>query len=140
MKVRRVSVGLAVLFVWVLCLSGCSKKDDKPAETRDHVRRPTAAETTTPIEQFLDRRVRMRSVAAGDEIQGFFTAWEDILHHRSRWPLDIRFAVEVDGTFAGNHAWENATSREILDGLCQACNLTWTVEEPNTIRIARKTP
>ncbi len=140
MRACGVSIGLVVLFVSAICLSGCSKKDDKPAETKAPVTRRAAAETSTLIEQFLDRRVRMRSIAAGDPIKSFFARWEDILHHRSRLPLDIHFAVDVDGTFGGNHAWENTTGRQILDSLCQACNLTWTIEEPNTIRITAKTP
>ncbi len=160
MKSHWVWVRVAVLFVVLAVLSGCSKKKAPPAEesaaTESSVPAPkstapklnvpaTESPTFTPVaasadlEPFLERKVRMRSVTADQKIQAFFATWEDILKHRSRQPIDIHFDVEVDGPFGKDHAWTSATNRGILDELCQTYDLTWTATEPNTIRISKKT-
>jgi hypothetical protein len=161
MTPRSVLGKLVVLSVLFVALSGCSKKEEAPkpqeraaAKSSAPAPEPAAPQTSvqttelqTPeptamsatMEQFLERKVRMRPAAAGDEIQAFFTSWEEMLKRRSRQPLDIHFEVEVDGQFAKDHTWESATNRGILDEVCRECDLAWTIVEPNTIRITRKT-
>jgi hypothetical protein len=139
--------------VLVASLSGCSKKGNAPPvpeQTREA--QPTAPSPSTQVAQsvtteqpvslliaeFLARKVRMRSVAAGDSIAEFLSNWENILQRRSRQPLDLHFDVEVDGAFPKDHVWVSPTNRGILDELCRECDLVWTIASSNTIRISRK--
>lgn len=160
MRMRWALGSVAVLFVVLAALSGCSKKDEapkatEPAPTESSVPapkppapklnvQPMESPTFTPVvvsaalEPFLERKVRMRNVTADQEIRAFFASWEDILKHRSRQPVDIHFDVAVDGPFGKDHAWRSATNRSILDELCQEYDLTWTATEPNTIRVSKK--
>jgi hypothetical protein len=160
MKWQHVPGYLVVLSVLCVLLAGCSKKEDAPpvpeqirtepsmpapqpaasapgAPTTQTV--PTEQPVSSPIAQFLERKVRMRNVTAGDSIPGFFTAWENIFQRRSRQPLDLHFEVDVDGTFPTDHVWTSSSNRGILDELCQEYDLAWTIASPNTIRISRKT-
>jgi len=153
MKLRRV---LNCLVVWAVLLSllpGCSRKEDAPPapestraaqatvpSSNAPVTAPaTVAQSVSPlIAEFLERKVRMRTVGAGDPIAGFFTNWENILQRRSQQPLDLHFDVEVDGAFPKDHVWASPTNRGILDELCREYDLVWTIVSSNTIRISRK--
>jgi hypothetical protein len=160
MKWQHVTRCLVVLSVLYISLPGCSKEEDappapEPAPTTSSAPGPQPAPsapgapaaqtiaTEQPISpliaQFFERKVRMRKVTAGDSIPGFFTAWENILQRRSRQPLDLHFEVEVEGTFSKDHVWASSSNGGILDELCQAYDLTWTVASPNAIRISAKT-
>jgi len=155
MKWRYVPGCLVVWAVLCVSLAGCSKEEDAPPSPEQA---PTKSSTPAPqpaappaqtiateqsisplIAEFLERKVRMRNVTAGDSVPEFFTSWENIFQRRSRQPLDLHFEVEVDGTFPTDHVWSSSSSRGILDELCQAYDLAWTVASPNAIRISAKT-
>jgi len=142
MKSRYALGSLILLLALLATLTGCSKREDARAgqEEGAAVAGPEAAGQSVPplIAQFLDRRVRMRNVTAGGEIRAFFASWEEALRRRPREPMDLHFEVDVDGTFPRDHAWENPTSRGILEEVCQECDLVWTMASPNTIRISKK--
>ncbi len=138
MRSRWALGSVAVLLVVMVGLSGCSKKDEAPkaespgtTESSVPAAKPAAAQSdvrameslasapaasVVALEPFLERKVRMRNVTAGQEIQAFFASWEDILKHRSRQPVDIHFDVEVDGPFGRDHAWTSATNRGTMGG------------------------
>ncbi|UCD53336.1 MAG: hypothetical protein JSW27_11940 [Phycisphaerales bacterium] len=159
MKWRHVPSCLIVLSVLCTSLAGCSKKEDAPPaqeQTRAEPSTP-AAQPTAPapgtqvahtvaterpvsplIAEFLERKVRMRNVTAGDSVPGFFASWENILQRRSRQPIDLHFEVEVDGTFPKDHVWASSSNRGILDELCREYDLVWTIASPDTIRISGK--
>jgi hypothetical protein len=156
MKWQHVPGYLVVLSVLCVSLAGCSEKEDAPPvpeETRAEPSTPatppaaqqvaqtvaTEQPVSSPTAPFLERKVRMRKVTAGDSIPEFFTSWENIIQRRSRQPLDLHFEVEVDGTFPTDHVWSSSSNRGILDELCAEFDLEWTVTSPNTIRISEKT-
>jgi len=139
MKSRYALGRFILLLVLLTALAGCSKREDARAGQEEGGAAAAMGQSVSPlIGQFLDRRVRMRNVTAGDEIRAFFTSWEEALRRRPREPIDLHFEVDVDGTFPRDHAWENPTSRGILEEVCQECDLVWTIASPNTIRISKR--
>ncbi len=160
----RLRWGLESFVVGVIavgCLTGCSEREEErsmeeavesseggpqavapAAQTRaapvvtEVVEVPAA--TSAPLESFLERRVRMRPIAAGQEIGAFFASWEEMLKRRSREPVDVHFEVETEGTFGKEHRWTASTNRGILDELAREYDLAWTIAEPNTIRITKE--
>lgn len=142
----------------VICLTGCSEREEQrqaavesneggseavapageaaAAVVTEAVEAPMAASAS--LESFLERRVRMRPIAAGQEIRAFFASWEEMLKRRSREPVDVHFEVDAEGTFGKEHRWTSSTNRGILDELARKYDLAWTIAEPNTIRIRKE--
>jgi hypothetical protein len=153
-KSRNTLGSLIVVFLVVGCLSGCAEREEGAvAESNEAVSEPAAsapmteavepratapAEGPASLESFLARRVRMRPIAAGQEIRAFFASWEQMLTRRSREPVDVHFEVDAEGTFGKEHRWTASTNRGILDELALEYDLAWTIAEPNTIRITRE--
>jgi len=133
----------SVLFAFVL---GCSKKEDSPT-AEDETAPESSIQATEPespeqsisplMDQFLRKTVGTKKVTAGHQIREFFDFWEEILHH-PRISVEIYFEIELEEKFQRDRTWENKTNREILDELCQENDLVWTITEPNTIRINKR--
>lgn len=147
MKLRIVLNYLTVLSILFASMLGCSKKedsstvdDDTASESSIQVTRPESPiQSISPImDEFLRKTVGTKKVTAGHQIREFFYFWEDVLHHPSN-SIEIYFEIELEDKFQRDHIWKNKTNREILDELCQEYNLIWTITEPNTIRINKKT-
>ena len=148
MSTRRHIVHLASLIIMFASMLGCSKKEDSslaedetaPESSIQATEPESPAQSVSPLmDQFLKKTAgSYKKVTAGNDISEFFGAWENFLHH-PRISIEIYFDVELEEKFQRDHIWENKTNQEILDDLCNEYNLTWTITEPNTIRVSKKT-
>jgi hypothetical protein len=164
MRLRWALGGVVVWLAVVIALAGCSKKKEeasraeKPEATESSIpataskvsatepttsgvqtAEPPASQTVSEtMELFLERKVRMRPAAEGQEIRAFFASWEQTFTRRSRQPVDVHFEVEADGQFDKDHVWQSSTLRGILDEMAREYGLAWTIVKPNTIRITRE--
>jgi hypothetical protein len=140
---RRILSHLAVTAILLASMLGCSRKEEAPpAEEKPPAGVQAARETpkaapSPSMSQFLRNPVRAKQAKAGQEIRAFFALWQQNLHRRGT-TMKIDFQVELEDTFQADQAWQDTNSREILNSLCQANNLVWTITEPNTIRITKK--
>jgi hypothetical protein len=147
MKTRSVFYCFAVLAIVFGSMSGCAREEDAlrveeetaPEATAQAVEQEAPEVAVSPdMEQFLAKVVSARQLAAGHGIREFFGFWQEILHN-PRIAMKIYFEVKVEETFQKDHDWRNMTNRETLDALCQEYDLVWTIPEPDTIRITKRT-
>ena len=125
---------------------GCKKKEDSSspegkAVPESNIQVPIAEVSDQSVselmEQFLGKVVKTKKASTGYEISEFFSFWQELLHN-PRISMEIYFDLDVDEEFKRDHIWENKSNREILDDLCKEYNLTWTITNSDTIKIAKQ--